>query len=649
MSRLVSRLAGGQKALVDGLAARLRDLAFENRYSLHPRRLAQVASELTGSFVRFLDHPVEADAAATGDALAREGIGTKSILAAVAAFHAFCRAQLLDAADLLDEALGSAERYGAALLGGFMKTEETRILQDQEQLRRALSTALEKQSRDLLVKNHAVNTSINGILLTDLDGRVTWVNNSFLALWGYASADEVLGMPLAAFWAEEERARAADVLLSSGGWRGELVARRKDGGPFNVEVSVSMIRNEEGAAMGIMTSFVDATERKRLQAQVIQAQKMEALGQLAGGIAHDFNNLLTAIGGYVQLAMDTIPRDSLMHKDLVQIQAAVDRGTGLTRQLRFFTRQTSGIRSVVSLNEAVRETLEIVRHTFPPSIGIHLDLEPGLDMVEADPNQLSQVLMNLCVNARDAMTEPGRARGGTLLISTSNVAIAQERVGRYCTARPGQYVAVRVRDTGAGISPDVQDRLFIPFVTTKGMRSGTGLGLAVVYGIVTNHQGFIDVRSAPGEGTEFELLFPRTLRAREAVAAAPAPDLAHGRGTVLVVDDEQQIREIMSRVLADCGYTVVTAADGNDALDRFGGGAGIDLVVLDVVMPGLGGKECLERLRERRGDVRVVVTTGHTGDGTAQELVQAGALEIIEKPLDLKAFARAVARHISAP
>jgi len=648
MSLPASRLAEGQKALAESLTARLRDLVFENRYSLHPRRLAQLGTELAVSFTRFLQDPAAGDPAARGEAAAREGVGPRSILAVAEAMRGFCRTLFEGDPARMGPALDAAERFCSALLQGFMQMVEALILQDQERLRRALSSALEKQSRDLLVKNHAVNTSINGILLTDLDGKVTWVNASFLSLWGYGSADEVVGMPLADFWAEDERPRAAEVLLSSGGWRGELVARRRDGGPFNVEVSASIIRNEEGAAVGIMTSFVDATERKRLQAQVIQAQKMEALGQLAGGIAHDFNNLLTAIGGYVQLVMERTPRDSRMHKDLVQVQAAVDRGTGLTRQLRFFTRQTAGVRTVISLNDTVRETLEILRHTFPPEIGVRLQLEPALDLVEADPNQLSQVLINLCVNARDAMTEPGQVRRGTLVISTSNAILAEERVGKYCSARPGRYVAVRVKDTGAGIPAEVQDRLFIPFVTTKGMRSGTGLGLAVVYGIVTNHEGFIDVRSAPGLGTEFELMLPRTSRARETAPSAPATGLARGRGTVLVVDDEQQIREIMSRVLVDCGYTVITAGDGAEALDRFGTGAGIDLVVLDLVMPNLGGKECFARLRERRGDVRVLVTTGHTSDGTAREMMQRGAVDIIEKPLDLKEFARAVARHVSA-
>jgi len=648
MSLASALLRERQDLLRAQLGSRLGELVFANRYALHPRRLAQLGAELSESFLGFLEDPAKVDALAKGQDLAREGIGARTIIAVAEALRSFCRQQLQDEAALLGPALDAAEEYGSRCLEGFMATQEALILKDQEQLRRALSSALESQSRELLVKNHAVNTSINGIMLTDLEGKVTWVNSSFLALWGYASAPETIGMPMTAFWAEEDARRAPDVLSSSGGWRGELLAKRRDGNSFPVEVSASLIRNEEGTAIGVMTSFVDATERKRLQAQVIQAQKMEALGQLAGGITHDFNNLLMAIGGFVQILLYQAPRDSRMHQDLMQIQSAVERGTGLTRQLRFFTRQTTGIRAVVSLNDAVRETWEILKHTFPPEIRIRLDLVPSLHMIEADPNQMSQVLMNLCVNARDAMMEPGSPPRGTLTIETENITLTAEKVSRYATARPGDFVAVRVRDTGTGIAAEVHDRLFIPFITTKSVRSGTGLGLAVVYGIVTNHQGFIDVHSVPGRGTEFELLFPRTLRKREGPEVEAVSGLVRGSGTVLVVDDDQQIREIMRRVLSDCGYTAISAGDGREALERFGRGIGIDLVILDVIMPALGGKECLAELRKRDPAVRVLVTTGYTSDGTAQEMLQHGALGIIEKPLDLKAFAAMVARYISS-
>ncbi|MCX7030873.1 MAG: ATP-binding protein, partial [Spirochaetes bacterium] len=537
-----------------------------------------------------------------------EGLGEKTILAVMSALRLFCRRQLEGEALMLRSSLDATELYTSRALEGFMSAQEALILKDQEQLRRALSTALENQSRELLVKNHAINTSINGIMLTDLDGKVTWVNSSFLTLWGYAAAEEVIGSHIETFWAGDDARRVLDLLPATGGWRGELAARRKDQSTFSVELSASLIRNEEGRAIGIMTSFVDATERKRLQAQIIQAQKMDALGQLAGGITHDFNNLLTAISGYLQLLLDDVPLDSRMHQDLMQMRAAVDRGTGLTRQLRYFTRQTSGNRQVLSLNEVARETWEILKRTFPPDIAITLALAPSLWSIEADPNQMSQVLVNLCVNARDAMTDARLARGdGRLTIETANVELAEERVGKYVTAWPGKYVAVRVRDTGIGMSPDLLDRLFVPFVTTKNVRSGTGLGLAVVYGIVTNHQGFIDVQSGVGQGTVFEIFFPMTHRERETRAEeALPPAIVHGHGTILVVDDEKQICEIMSRVLTNCGYVVITAGDGREALSKFGRGHEIDLVILDMMMPGMGGKECLGRLREQDPGVEIV-------------------------------------------
>ena len=256
---------------------------------------------------------------------------------------------------------------------------------------------------------------------------------------------------------------------------------------------------------------------------------MEALGQLAGGIAHDFNNLLTAISGYLQLLLIDAPRDTQMHQDLMQINAAVDRGTALTRQLRFFTRQTTGKRQIVSLNEITRETMEIIKRTFPPQITITLALSPSLGSVEADPNQMSQVLVNLCVNARDAMMDrAGGASGGTLTIETANVELSEADAARYMNARPGRYVALRVRDTGTGIAPEILEQLFVPFVTTKPARSGTGLGLAVVYGIVTSHHGFIDVESEVGKGAVFEIFLPMSERGMDAPASRRQPPPSRG-------------------------------------------------------------------------------------------------------------------------
>ena len=648
MNRASELLRKKEPELVERLTARLRETAFDNRYFLHPRRFSELGAELASLFLALLEGDTAADPGAHGRRLASEGVGEKTILGLVSAFRKFAREQL--GAQALDMAagLGALDDSTDLLVHGYMKGREDLVLKDQEQLRRALSAALESQSRELLVKNHAIDTSINGIILADLDGTVKWVNTSFLSLWGLSTVHEVVGRNVTAFWSGPDVQRILEDLPRTGGWRGEFEAGRKEGGTFSVEVSASLIRNEQGMTLGIMTSFMDITERKRLQAQVLQAQKMDALGQLAGGITHDFNNLLTAVSGYLQLLLIDAPRDTQMHQDLMQIKAAVDRGTGLTRQLRLFTRQASGNRQSVSLNEVARETWEIFKRTFPPEITVKLDLAPALWSIEADPNQISQVLVNLCVNARDAMTDTNsETAGGTLTIETANVETTEARIGRYVTARPGRYVLLRVRDTGIGMEPDLLDRLFIPFVTTKSARSGTGLGLAVVYGIVTSHHGFIDVQSTVGKGTVFEILFPMAVLQKAAGAEElTLPPLARGQGRILLVDDEQQVREIMSRVLESCGYEVMAAEDGRDALSKFDHGVGIDLVILDMMMPGMGGRECLARLREKSPGVRVLITTGYTSDGSAQELLHEGALGIVEKPLDLKGFAEKVQKIV---
>jgi len=650
MSGASDLLRASEQDLAARLTAQLRETVFENRYFLNPRRFPELGTELASLFLGLFSGDATADPLARGRQLANDGVGEKTILGLVSTFRRFAREGLGARSAEAAPELAAADALTDLVVHGYMKGREEMLLKDQEQLRRALSTALDSQSQELLVKNHAIDTSINGITLTDLDGTVKWANASFLSLWGLGAAHEAVGRNVMEFWSGTDARRILEDLPRTGGWRGEFEAGRKDGGIFSVEVSASLIRNEEGRTLGIMTSFMDITERKRLQAQVLQAQKMDALGQLAGGITHDFNNLLTAVSGYLQLLLIDAPRDTQMHQDLMQIKAAVDRGTGLTRQLRLFTRQASGNRQSVSLNDVARETWEIFKRTFPPEITVQLELAPSLWSIDADPNQISQVLVNLCVNARDAMTDTSsESAGGMLTVETANVETTEERIGRYVTARPGRYVMLRVRDTGVGMPPEMLDRLFIPFVTTKSARRGTGLGLAVVYGIVTSHHGFIDVQSVAGKGTVFEILFPMAPQQKATGPVESAvPPLARGHGRILIVDDEQQVREIMSRVLESCGYEVLAAEDGRDALARFADGAGIDLVILDMMMPGMGGRECLARLRQKSPGVRVLVTTGYTSDGSAQELLREGALGIVEKPLDLKGFAERVQKIVGA-
>jgi PAS domain S-box-containing protein len=378
-------------------------------------------------------------------------------------------------------------------------------------------------------------------------------------------------------------------------------------------------------------------ELKRTQAQLIQAQKMEAFGQLAAGIAHDFNNLLTSIGGFSELLLREAPEDSQQQEDLRQIKIAAQRAADLTRQLRLFTRQEEGKRFPIRLNSAVEEIHALLERSLPKEITVELHLEPGLWAAEADPSQMSQVLMNLCVNARDAMPD-----GGTLTLETRNMTLDEEETRAILSAQPGRYVRLSVSDTGCGMSSEVQARLFEPFFTTKEAGKGTGLGLAVVYGIVKAHGGFINFYSEVDQGSTFHLYLP-AIRLAVEERETKAAELPTGTETVLLVDDEESVRKLGQRILKRCSYTVLMAKNGVQALEVYQAHQGeIALVVLDALMPEMGGRECLRRLRELDPQVKVLISTGYTADSSAQELMAEGALGIVEKPFLLQDFATAV-------
>jgi two-component system cell cycle sensor histidine kinase/response regulator CckA len=411
----------------------------------------------------------------------------------------------------------------------------------------------------------------------------------------------------------------------------ETVRYRKDGTPVDVIVSGSPIWIGD-ELIGVAAVYTDITERKQLEAQLRQAQKMEALGSLAGGIAHDFNNLLTPIGGFADLLMWKVPESSKQYEYLRQIKIATERAADLTRQLRLFTRQEEGELRPVQLNGVVEETFALLEHSIPKEITIELRLESELWAVEADPSQISQVLMNLCVNARDAMPD-----GGTLTLETRNVALNETQAQAILEARPGRYVRLSVSDTGCGMSPEVQARLFEPFFTTKEVGKGTGLGLAVVYGVIQGHDGFIQVYSEEGRGSTFHIYLPVIELVVEEERGREVSELPTGTETILMVDDEEAVRALGQSILEGCGYTVLMAENGVRALEVYQAHQGeIALVVLDVVMPEMGGRECLHRLRELDSTVRVLIATGYTINGSARELVSEGALGVVEKPFNVQ-------------
>jgi PAS domain S-box-containing protein len=414
------------------------------------------------------------------------------------------------------------------------------------------------------------------------------------------------------------------------------------GGTFLI--SAYPLFDEGGQVSGSVHILKDITERRRLEAQLRQMQKMEAIGQLAAGIAHDFNNLLTPIGGFAELLMRKAPEGSKEHKYLCQIGVAAERAAALTYQLRLFTRQERGERHPVQLNSVVQETRDLLERSIPKKIAIELQLEPGLWAVEADLSQISQVLMNLCVNARDAMPD-----GGTLTLEARNVTVDEGWAQAILEAQPGRYVRLSVSDSGCGMSPEVQARLFEPFFTTKEVGKGTGLGLSVVYGIVKGHGGFIQVYSQEGCGSTFHAYLP-AMEVTVEEKGGEGLELPAGTETILMVDDEEMVRELGQRVLELCGYTVLMAEDGVQALEVYQAHRGeIPLVVLDVVMPQMGGRECLRRLQEVDPQVKVLISTGYTADNSAQELVAEGALGVVEKPFKVQDFAVAVRAALDKP
>jgi len=638
----------------------LRMKAFENRFILHPKRLKEIGTEEFDRFTDFLKHNDEKNAEDHGGARAGEGLGEDSLLSMGMVFRDIVlkRTGELER-ETLALGIGAVDRYIFSIMRGYIRARENIILKAQEQLRVALSTALETQRRELHIKNHAIHTYINGIMITDIEGAITYVNPAFIKMWKFAETENVIGKQGARFLGIDSFDVLNRHLSMNSGWQKEYSAVREDGSTFDVDISVSRIHDNDYKPIGIMVSFVDITGRKRLEVQFRQSQKMEALGQLAGGIVHDFNNLLQVISGFTELELRKIQKESREYKNISQIKVAADRGKDLTAQLRYFTRQASGKHRPVNINTIISETHALLKRTFPPEIRITLELDPNLRMVEADPSQISQMLLNLCVNARDAVLikkEPDDSKHvpgeplGTITLYTENVKLDLESASRFINTQPGDYVCLRIGDTGSGMTPEVKERLFEPFFTTKGEKSGTGLGLAVVYGIVQKHTGFIDVKSIPGEGSTFEIYLPIVeIDIKSAVREDHHKTPQGGRGTILIVEDQPQVRELAVNALENSGFKVITAKDGLTGVEKYKEHyPAVDLVVLDVIMPRMGGRECFNKLKEINPEIKVLIITGYTADESVQELLKEGAVGLIEKPFDLDDFTETVRRRISS-
>ena len=391
---------------------------------------------------------------------------------------------------------------------------------------------------------------------------------------------------------------------------------------------------------GVLCSLRDITPQKRLEEQYLHAQKMEAVGTLAGGVAHDFNNLLQAILGNAQMFLMEKKAEDPGYQQLVAIKQAAQRGAELTQRLLTFSRKVQSKLRVLHLNQEVMEVEKLLRRTIPKMIEVELRLAGNLWAISADPVQMGQLIMNLALNARDAMPE-----GGRLVVGTGNMTLDEEFCRSHMDLRPGSYVLLSVSDTGQGMGKEVLQHLFEPFFTTKEVGRGTGLGLAMVYGIVKSHEGYIECESELGKGSFFKIYFPAVEQAVEEEEAEEEERPRGGRETILLVDDEESLRDLAKEILSTFGYTVITASDGEGALEIYRREKDkIHLIILDIIMPGIGGMRCLEGLQSIDPEVKVVIATGYSpeGEGQAKAVLEGEAGGYISKPYDMRELLRVV-------
>jgi len=487
-----------------------------------------------------------------------------------------------------------------------------------------------------------VERSPEAISLTDLEGAIVYANPAMCRLTGY-TAEELTGANRSILSSgATDPAVYEDMwstLTAGRTWEGVFSNRRKDGSVYKVACLICPYGRESGEPSGYVVFGRDVTERKKLEERLRQAEKMETIGLLAGGIAHDFNNVLTTILTTAEAARTVGDRIDL-DRALGVIHDAGSRAAVLTRQLLAFSRKQLIQPIDLDLNRAVESNLAMIRSLVGEKVAVELIEGRRLGTVHVDPNQLSQILVNLCANARDAMPE-----GGRITIETQNVVVNGEFVASHPWASPGRYVLLTISDTGRGMDQETLGHVFEPFFTTKPSGKGTGLGLASVYGIVKQHEGFIHAYSEPGRGTSFKIYLPVVDRRAVEVGSATVPEARGGTETLLLAEDDPDVREALASALEAVGYTVVAAEDGRAALaelERRGGG--VDLVISDTVMPNLGGVELAHAVARKYPDLPFLLLSGYSKDSVLGEAVLPGNLHFLQKPFGVDVLMRTIRR-----
>jgi two-component system, cell cycle sensor histidine kinase and response regulator CckA len=487
--------------------------------------------------------------------------------------------------------------------------------------------------------------SMEGFFQSTLEGRFLTANPSMAVLLGYDSPADLtshvtdIGRQL--FVRPEDREETVATLLSEGKVSGrEIQLRRKDGEVVWVSVHERLLRGPDGVPLHVDGFIHDVTERRKLEAQLLQSRKMESVGLLAGGVAHDFNNLLTPILGYAEIMASSFTEGDPLFGLLEEIRSAAERARDLTQQLLAFSRKQVMVLKTVDLGEIIRRFKDILRRTIRENIHIEIAISPSLSAVRADAGQIEQVLLNLSINAQDAMP----SEGGALVIEAADVDFGESYSAHHPETPPGQYVMLAVSDTGAGMDEQTLEHIFDPFFTTKEPGKGTGLGLSTVYGIVKQHGGSINVYSEKSHGSTFKILLPRAAEERVAMDQAP-PSAApvQGTETILVAEDEETVRRLACTMLGSLGYRVLAADTVESCIALAGAHRGrIDLLLTDVIMPKMNGRELYNVLQRGQRDLKVLFMSGYSGSVITHHGVLDEGMQFIQKPFTLRALSAKV-------
>ena len=492
---------------------------------------------------------------------------------------------------------------------------------------------------------NVVEQSVEDVIITDTDGTMLYVNASFTKTTGYSKQEAIGQNPRILKSGKQETAFYEELwkTISQGKkWQGLFINKRKDGSLYYEKAVIFPIKDEQNRIVNYVGLLRDISYEKRLEEEIQQMQKLEAIGTLAGGVAHDFNNLLTVINGHAELALMRIPTDNKAHRDIISILSAGKRAQKLTNQLLAFSRKQIHELKIVNLNEVISDLEKMMRQLIKEDIDMKMKLEPDLPYVKADAGQIEQVLINLIINARDAINEKSpKEKLRRILLSTSLIKVDKKFMKTHPGSMSGHFVVIKVSDSGIGMDDETLNRIFDPFFTTKEVGKGTGLGLSTVYGIVKQNKCWIDVESKKGQGTIFKIYWPVTSEKPEnPVSEKNVLQIPSGQAKIILVEDNREVRNFAASALEELGYEVLTAQHGKEALDMMlKNSFTVDLMVTDLVMPGMNGQELAAVITRANPKIHVIYVSGYTYQHLMREGSLQEGLNFIQKPYSIRDLA----------